>query len=131
MNGEPGYAVFLFDQAIEVLGDAIKPYLTEGPAGAYLRCRKVDTGGALIECTINTRDSEGRSSELEVMFPSSMVRLIASARIEDSFGFGPHALASGPVVHTDAPVLLPATASPAVAPAQVTAAHDSRLPPEG
>lgn len=136
MNGGPGYAVFLFDQAIEVLGDAIKPYLTEGPAGAYLRCRSVDTGGALIECTISARGSDGRSNELEVMFPSNMVRLIASARIEESFGFGPHALASEPLLPPVGP-----TGSPANAPSEAvpTSAHiddasrakDSRLPPEG
>ena len=30
MNDSNGYAVFFFPQALEALGDAIKPYLQEG-----------------------------------------------------------------------------------------------------
>ena len=33
MNDKNGYAVFFFPQALEALGDAIKPYLQEGKAG--------------------------------------------------------------------------------------------------
>ena len=84
-----GFAVFFFPQALEVLGDAIKPYLHEGPAGAHILCNEIDTGGALIEMTIEARDRDGKTVDLKLMVPVSMVRLIASARGEAMFGFGP------------------------------------------
>ena len=48
MNEWSGYAVFFFPPALEALGDAVKPYLQEGPAGPFVQCREVDTGGAFI-----------------------------------------------------------------------------------
>ena len=32
MSESSGYAVFLFPQALDALGDAVKPYLQAGPA---------------------------------------------------------------------------------------------------
>ena len=52
MNDSSGYAVFFFPQALEALGEAIKPYLQDGPAGAHVLCHEIDTGGALIEMTL-------------------------------------------------------------------------------
>ena len=60
MNDASGYAVFLFPQAMEALGDAIKPYLVEGPGGAHVLCTEIDTGGALIEMTLDAATSEGQ-----------------------------------------------------------------------
>jgi len=40
MNGHGGYAVFFFPQALEALGEAIKPYLTNQPEGPHVFCRK-------------------------------------------------------------------------------------------
>ena len=38
MNDANGYAVFFFPQALEALGDAIKPYLQGGKAGDHVLC---------------------------------------------------------------------------------------------
>ena len=38
MNDTSGYAVFFFPQALEVLGDPIRPFLQEGPAGPHVAC---------------------------------------------------------------------------------------------
>ncbi len=89
MNEAEGYAVFFFPQALEVLGEAIKPYLQEGPMGEHVLCHEVDTAGALIEMTIQAQTTDGRAASLELMVPSNMVRMIASARNDTSFGFGP------------------------------------------
>lgn len=90
MNGHHGYAVFFHPQALEALGDAIKPYLQEGgPAGPHVACEEVDTGGALIEMTLRGRTSEGRDVTVELMVPGSMVRMIVSTESDGSFGFGP------------------------------------------
>lgn len=89
MNDKNGYAVFFFPQALEALGDAIKPYLQEGAAGAHVVCREVDTGGALVEMTLDGRTTAGEAIELELMVPTNMVRMIVSARSDEAFGFGP------------------------------------------
>ncbi|HOZ05264.1 MAG TPA: hypothetical protein PLS60_07720 [Arenimonas sp.] len=81
------YAVFLFPQAIEVLGEAIKPYLTDGPQGPHIISVEIDTGGAFCELTLLGKNSEGKNIELELMLPSSMIRLIVSLHGEGG-GFG-------------------------------------------
>lgn len=87
MNDSNGYAVFFFAPALDALGDAIKPYLQDGPAGPHVPCREVDTAGAFIEMTLEGRSADGREIFLELMVPSAMVRMIVSARSDDSFGF--------------------------------------------
>ena len=89
MNGKSGYAVFFFPQALEALGDAIKPYLQDSPAGPHLVCQEIDTGGALIEMTLEAMTTDGRSVQLELMVPGSMVRMIISSQSDGNFGFQP------------------------------------------
>lgn len=50
-------------------------------------CREVDTGGAFVEMTLEGRAPDGRTVELELMVPGSMVRMIVSARADAEFGF--------------------------------------------
>ena len=87
MNESAGYAVFLFDPALEALGEAIKPYLQDGPAGPHVACREVDTGGAFIEMTVEGRAPDGSVVSLELMVPGNMVRMIVSAHSDTEFGF--------------------------------------------
>jgi hypothetical protein len=87
MNESAGYAVFFFPPALEALGDAIKPYLQDGPAGPHVPCREVDTAGAFIELTLEGRTAQGREVALELMVPANMVRMIVSARSDGEFGF--------------------------------------------
>lgn len=96
MSGTNGYAVFLFPQALEALGDAVKPYLQEGSGGPHVLCREIDTGGALIEMTLDGHTRDGQPVELELMLPASMVRMIVSARSDGAFGFGPRTAAELP-----------------------------------
>ncbi len=114
MNDSNGYAVFLFPQAMEVLGDAVTPFVQDGPAGPHIACNAIDTGGAFIEMTLEGRTPEGREVSLELMIPSGMVRMIVSTHSDEVFGFGPHAYAKpAPPL----PVLGP-TAEPASAPSE-------------
>ncbi len=87
MAESSGFAVFFFPQALEALGDGIKPYLQLGPAGPFVPCREVDTGGAFVEMTLEGRAPDGRTVELELMVPGNMVRMIVSARADAEFGF--------------------------------------------
>lgn len=113
MNGTHGYAVFLFPQALEALGEAVMPFLQDGPAGPHIGCNVVDTGGAFVEMTLDGRAPDGRDVSLQLMIPAPMVRMIVSTHSDGLFGFGPHAYpAPGPL-----PVLGP-TAEPADAPSE-------------
>ena len=94
MNGNPGYAVFFFPQALEALGEAIKPYLTGQPDGPHIFCKEIDTGGAFTEMTLVGKDAEGHEVQVELMVPGSMIRMIVSAQNEAVFGFGPRMVAA-------------------------------------
>lgn len=112
MDDKQGYAVFFFPPALEALGAAIAPYLLDGPGGSHLLCREIDTGGALIEMTLDGMADDGTAVELEIMVPTNMVRMIVSVRDEGSFGFGPRlvaALEGTPVLESTA---TPAEAAP-------------------
>lgn len=89
MNEAHGYFVFLFPQALEVLGAPIKPYLIGEGENQHILCREVDTGGALIEMTLAGQTPEGKTVQIELMVPGSMVRMIVSAHGDEQFGFQP------------------------------------------
>lgn len=82
------HVVFLFPAAIEALGEAIKPYLSEGPFGRHILCHEIDSGGAFFQMTIQGTTGDGRSVELQLMLPSNMVQMVISTQGDSSFGFG-------------------------------------------
>lgn len=105
MNASEGYAVFFFPQALEALGDAVKPYLTGQAEGPHIFCKEIDTAGAFTEMTLVGQSPDGHNVELELMVPSSMIRMIVSAHSDgSSFGFGPR-----PVVKPATPATPPIT----------------------
>lgn len=114
MNDTNGYAVFFFPQALEVLGEPIRPFLQDGPAGPHVACTTIDTGGAFIEMTIDGRTPEGHEISLELMVPSGMVRMVVSTQSEAMFGFG---LRRAEPAAIALPVIGP-TAEPASAPSE-------------
>lgn len=89
MDGRNGFAVYFHDHALETLGEAIKPYLCEGPHGRHVSCREVDTAGGFVEMMLDGRDADGRAVDLELIVPSNTIRMIVSARADDAFGFVP------------------------------------------
>ena len=117
MDDKKGYAVYFFPPALEVLGEAIKPYLVDGPGGAHLLCREIDTGGALVEMTLDGLGADGVSVELEIMVPSNMVRMIVSVRGEEAFGFGPRLAATLAGLSAQVSTATPADSAPAPGPA--------------
>jgi hypothetical protein len=124
MNESNGYAVFFFPQALEALGDAIKPYLQDGPMGPHVLCNEIDTGGALLEMTIQGLTTDGKTVMLELMVPGSMVRMVVSSQSDASFGFGPRI----PIPVTALPLVGP-TAEPAQAsPEAVPGSGDGETP---
>ena len=123
-----GYAVFLFPQALEALGEAIKPYLLEGSAGPHILCREIDTAGALIEMTLDGQAPDGKAFSLELMVPTSMVRMIVSARSGGSFGFGPRAAMPAASLPPVGPTGAPPEAPPESVPPSVDA--PTQTPPK-
>lgn len=128
MNGNDGYAVFFFPQALEALGEAIKPYLQDGPAGPHVVCGGVDTGGAFIEMSLRGATAEGRAVELELMVPSGMVRMIASAHSDALFGFGPHAFPDPAQKTVPQPEAAPAQTATQPVPQTTTQPADAPVP---
>ena len=87
MTETSSYAVYLFPQALEALGEPIKPYVQEGPGGTHIVCAEIDVSGPLFGITLSGRDAQGRESELEIMIPHAMVKLVMSIHSEHGFGF--------------------------------------------
>ncbi len=81
------HVVFIHPGAIEALGEAIKPYLSEGAYGKHIVCREIDSGGAFFAMTIEGTTGEGRRVELQVMIPANMVQMVVSSQGEATFGF--------------------------------------------
>ena len=84
-----GYAVFLFPQAIEALGEAIAPFMTDSPMGRHIPCREIDTGGALVQLSVQMQQDDGQVNQMTLMLPVSMVQLVVSRASTSQFGFGP------------------------------------------
>ena len=83
------YVVYFHPPALDALGEAIKPYLTEGPSGPYVQCTELDTGGALCEMKVQGKSTTDKLVEIEIMVPVAMIRLIVSMpEGERDFGFG-------------------------------------------
>src|SRR5690606_33733977 len=89
MNDTNGYAVFFFPQALEALGDAIKPYLQDSPAGPHVLCREIDTGGARRGSWRQGLAAAGRRGQLVRMAPGARGRMIVSSQSEGNFASGP------------------------------------------
>jgi hypothetical protein len=120
MNEAHGYFVFFHPQALEALGNPIKPYLLGEGENQHVLCREIDTGGALIEMTLAGQTQDGRTIQIELMVPSSMVRMIVSAHGDEQFGFQPRvvgmpAQALPPVGPTGAPAHAAPQSVPAAA----------------
>ncbi len=83
------YAVYFHPQALDVLGEAIKPYLVDSPAGMHVVCKEIDTGGAFCEMTLSGKSPDGKPQDVDVMVPTGMIRLVISlSGSEIDFGFG-------------------------------------------
>jgi hypothetical protein len=88
MKDDMQYAVYLHEGAIAALGEAITPYLSQGPHGPHFLCHDLDTGGALCEMIVDVPGTDGHATQTEVMVPIAMIRLVLSTGIgDDPFGF--------------------------------------------
>ena len=89
MNDTTSYAVFLFPQAIETLGEVIKPYLSESATvGTHIVCSEIDPAGPFFTLTVQGNNAQGKAVEAELMLPHAFIRIVVSLHSEHGFGFG-------------------------------------------
>lgn len=81
------YAVFLHPQAIESLGEPIKPYLRDAAGGPRIVCSKVDASGPLFTMRLLGQGDKGEKLELEIMLPVAAIKLVMSMRGEHEIGY--------------------------------------------
>ena len=81
------YAIFFQTQALETLGETIKPYLIDGAAGPHVLSSEIDAGGPLFEMTLMGKSAEGKPMAVEVMVPLSMIRIVVAVKNDEMFGF--------------------------------------------
>ena len=87
MPDSPKHAIYLFPQALETLGEAVAPYLQDGPHGPHFLCTEIDSGGPLFRMTVMGQGGEGQLVETEILIPSAMVRLVLSTQPELEIGY--------------------------------------------
>jgi hypothetical protein len=124
MNDAHGYFVFFHPQALEALGEPIKPYLIGEGDNQHVLCQEVDTAGALIEMTLAGQTAQGKTVQIELMVPGSMVRMIVSAHGDEQFGFQPR---FGGVPVQTLPPVGPTAAAAQAAPQGVPTAVDTPI----
>lgn len=95
MSGErPVYAVLLFPQAVEALGDAIAPYLRTERFGPHLVGKRISSTGPYFELAFDGQSPDGRPVEIQMMLPHGFIRMVFSVQGEGRFGFEPGRYAS-------------------------------------
>lgn len=73
------YGVLLTDQAYTEIGEALNPYLSEGPIGKYIYCRHVEQNGSFFDMTFSPRMYEGsHKGEMLISIPIRFVKFVAS-----------------------------------------------------
>jgi hypothetical protein len=87
MVDSPNYAVFLYPQALEALGEPVKPYVRDAPLGPHIVCAEIDASGPFFEMKLAGQGQTGQALELVLMIPSSMVKLVMSMHGEHEIGF--------------------------------------------
>jgi hypothetical protein len=81
------YAVMLFKEALEVQGEALKPFLRAGQFGEFIPCVSVDTHGPLCILVVDTRMDGPTELTVELQIPYPMIRLIVGSETEGHAGF--------------------------------------------
>ena len=133
MNEAKGYAVFFRPDALEMLGEAIRPYLRESARGAHIQCEEIDTGGGFVEMLIKRANREGAWTEVQLMVPAGTIRMIVSCQSDGTFGFGPRETEPAGLDRLPpvGPTGSPAEAAPDSLPHPLPASATGREPPEG
>lgn len=81
--------VLLTDAGLAELGDAIKPYLQEGPAGNFIYCAQAVQNGNFIDMTFEPGQADGSVVEgMVVSIPLGFVKFMVTGVKSLPIGFG-------------------------------------------
>lgn len=90
MNNKAVCGVLLNAQAYAVLGEALRPYIKEGPIGKYIYCRTAQQIGSFLDMTFSPEMCDGSvKDEMRISIPLQYVEFIASAEGSLPIGFNP------------------------------------------
>ncbi len=83
--------VLLYKEGYDELGDAIKPYISEGPIGKYIYCRSAQEHGSFLDMTF-TPDmcDETVKCDMLISVPLRFVKFMTSGSDSLPIGFGSH-----------------------------------------
>lgn len=104
----PLYAVLLFPQAVEALGDAIAPYLRSERFGPHLIGKRINSTGPYFELAFDGQNADGQPVEIQMMLPHGFIRMVFSVHGEGRFGFEPGRYSSAVPAAADAEPASPA-----------------------
>lgn len=89
MATDDKYGVLLTDQGWDELGEALKPYVQNGPIGKYIYFKELTFTGSFISLTFTPNQVQDRIvTEMQIYIPSHFVKFVASAAGENAKKIG-------------------------------------------
>jgi hypothetical protein len=83
--------VLLTEDAYEILGEAIAPYVSEGAIGKYIYCKSAQQNGSFLDMIFSPGMAKGSNSgDIRISIPIGFVRFIASSDERLPIGFSPN-----------------------------------------
>ncbi len=87
MSATKVYAVVLYDQAVEELGNLVALWLKRSDMGSYIYAKKVDPNGPFFHMLLEHTAPDGVTREMELQIPHGFVKAIFYAADVKSIGF--------------------------------------------
>jgi hypothetical protein len=84
------WGVLFTDAGLNDLGEALKPYLSEGSLGVYLYCKEVDMGRPYFRIVADYQNLDGSSFETEIYVPHHYIKFVVAgneSNIRKQIGF--------------------------------------------
>jgi hypothetical protein len=84
---EQVWGVLFTSAGLSELRDALQHYLSEGPLGVYMICKKVDMGQPYFHVVVEYHNTDGSSFETEMYIPHHYIKLVAASTDRKQIGF--------------------------------------------
>ena len=82
------FGILLTDQAYEDIGEALKPYVQQGPIGRYLYAESVENQGNFILLTILPTEVQNRiTCPMTIWIPTQYVKFVVGSERPEILGF--------------------------------------------
>ena len=87
MSSSKVYAVVLFDQAAEELGQLVTLWLKRSAIGCYIYAKKIDPNGHYFHMWLEDAAPDGSTLEMELQLPHQFVKAVFYAADVKRIGF--------------------------------------------